>query len=68
MIFNGIHCSGKKGVKKEEQYRTMWAELERLLTAHSDQSLKHHALLECLMEVRQVTGLETPESRIRSDQ
>jgi hypothetical protein len=32
----------------------MWAELERLVTAHSDQSVKHHAVLECLMEVRQV--------------
>jgi hypothetical protein len=49
--------SGKKGAKKEEQYRTMWAELERLVTAHSDQSVKHHAVLECLMEVRQVRGI-----------
>jgi hypothetical protein len=49
--------SGKKGAKKEEQYRTMWAELERLVTAHSDQSVKHHAVLECLMEVRQVRSL-----------
>ena len=32
----------------------MWTELERLVTAHSDQSVKHHAVLECLMEVRQV--------------
>jgi hypothetical protein len=49
--------SGKKGAKKEEQYRTMWAELERLVTAHSDQSVKHHAVLECLMEVRQVRSI-----------
>jgi Cell cycle and development regulator len=32
----------------------MWTELERLVTAHSEQSVKHHAVLECLMEVRQV--------------
>lgn len=45
--------SGKKGAKKEEQYRAMWSELERLVTAHSDQSAKHQAVLECLMEIRQ---------------
>jgi len=45
--------TGKKGGKREEQYRSMWAELERFINAHSDQSPLHHAVLECLMEVRQ---------------
>ena len=31
----------------------MWTELERFVLAHSDQSAKHQAVLECLMEVRQ---------------
>jgi len=43
---------GKKGGKKEEQYRIMFNELERFVQVHSDRSTQHHAVLECLMEVR----------------
>jgi len=43
---------GKKGAKKEEQYRIMFTELERFVQVHSDRSGQHHAVLECLMEVR----------------
>ncbi|XP_023342106.1 integrator complex subunit 13 isoform X2 [Eurytemora carolleeae] len=51
--FGQIVLPGKKGGKKEEQYRVMWTELERFVLAHSDQSPRHQAVLECLMEVRQ---------------
>lgn len=44
---------GKKGGKREEQYRTMWNEMERFLLAHSEQSARHRTVYECLMELRQ---------------
>jgi len=40
------------GARKEEQYRMMFLELEKYVTAHSSNSSKHHTVLECLMEVR----------------
>ena len=43
--------SNKKGSRKEEQYRLMFSELERFVTAHSGNSGRHHAVLECLMQV-----------------
>jgi len=43
---------GKKGGRKDEQYRLMFSELERVVTAQSNISARHHTVLECLMEVR----------------
>jgi len=43
---------GKKGGRKDEQYRLMFSELERVVTAQSTVSARHHTVLECLMEVR----------------
>ena len=44
--------SGKKSSRKEEQYRLMFSELEKYVVAHSSNSNKHYAVLECLMQVR----------------
>ena len=44
--------SGKKSTRKEEQYRQMFSELEKYVVAHSSNSSKHYAVLECLMQVR----------------
>jgi len=49
----GQAASGKKAAKREEQYRAMWLEMEKFVSAHSEQSARHHSVLECLMEVRQ---------------
>merc|ERR1719471_1678063 len=43
---------GKKGGRKDEQYRLMFSELERAVQAQSSTSARHHTVLECLMEVR----------------
>ena len=37
--------------RKEEQYRLMFSELEKYVVAHSSNSNKHYAVLECLMQV-----------------
>merc|ERR1711962_1700727 len=42
---------GKKGGRKDEQYRLMFSELERAVQAQSSTSARHHTVLECLMEV-----------------
>ena len=42
---------GKKSTRKEEQYRLMFSELEKYVVAHSSNSSKHYAVLECLMQV-----------------
>lgn len=51
---SGAGGSQKKGGggRKDEQYRLMFTELEKLVVAHSVTSTKHHTVLECLMEVR----------------
>ena len=41
----------KKSVRKEEQYRHMFSELEKYVIAHSVNSPRHHQVLECLMQV-----------------
>ena len=43
---------GKKGGRKDEQYRLMFSELERAVQAQASTSARHHTVLECLMEVR----------------
>ena len=43
---------GKKGGRKDEQYRLMFSELERAVQAQASISARHHTVLECLMEVR----------------
>ena len=40
-----------KAPKKEEQYKMMFAELERFISAHC-RTERHHKVLDCLMEVR----------------
>ena len=37
---------------REEQYRQMWAELEKFVRAHSDTSPMHEKILECLLECK----------------
>jgi len=49
----GQSAGGKKAAKRDEQYRGMWLEMEKFVSAHSSQSPRHHSVLECLMEVRQ---------------
>ena len=49
--FKHVICPGKKGGRKDEQYRLMFAELERMVQAQSVTSARHHSVLECLMEV-----------------
>ncbi|XP_063981652.1 integrator complex subunit 13 [Diachasmimorpha longicaudata] len=43
---------GKSGVRREEHYRLLWEELERLLKAHAGTSPMHAEVLNCLLEVR----------------
>ena len=33
----GQAASGKKAAKREEQYRAMWLEMEKFVSAHSEQ-------------------------------
>jgi len=44
--------TGKKGGRKDEQYRLMFTELEKFVTSHSSYSARHYQVLECLMQVR----------------
>ena len=37
---------------RDEQYRQMWAELEKFVRAHSDTSPYHEKVLECLLECK----------------
>ena len=37
---------------REEQYRQMWSELEKLIGSHSNNSTNHQKVLECLMECK----------------
>ncbi|CAK8693167.1 unnamed protein product [Clavelina lepadiformis] len=39
-----------KQSKREEQYKSMWRELEDLLRAHSSTSSKHMDILDCMLE------------------
>lgn len=43
---------GKKGGRKDEQYRLMFTELEKMVGAAASTSARHHTVLECLMELR----------------
>jgi len=43
---------GKKGGRKDEQYRLMFTELEKMVGAAAGTSARHHTVLECLMELR----------------
>ena len=47
----GATSTKNKTPKKEEQYKMMFAELERFLTAHC-RTERHTKVLDCLMEVR----------------
>ena len=52
----------------EETYRQMWAELERLIRAHSTTSPSHQKVLECLLECKRPSaagggGSEPEKSR-----
>jgi len=44
--------TGKKGGRKDEQFRLMFAELEKFALVHSNHSIGHHQVLECLLQVR----------------
>ena len=44
--------TGKKGGRKDEQFRLMFAELEKFVMKHSVHSVGHYQVLECLMQVR----------------
>lgn len=43
---------GKSGVRREEQYRLLWGELETFLKFHSNNSSAHAEVLTCLLEIR----------------
>lgn len=43
-----------KAVKKDEQYRMMFSELEKFVAAHC-RTENHHKVLDCLLEVRNVS-------------
>lgn len=44
--------TGKKGGRKDEQFRLMFTELEKFALCHSSHSAGHYQVLECLMQVR----------------
>lgn len=50
---------GNKGVKKEEQYKIMFSELEKFLASHV-RSERHRKVLDCLLEVRNKPLTEKP--------
>ncbi|XP_037074560.1 integrator complex subunit 13-like [Pollicipes pollicipes] len=54
-----------RGVKREEQYRALWSELEALVRAHC-RSDGHQAVLECVTECR--SQGRVPEERLGLDQ
>ncbi|XP_064604179.1 integrator complex subunit 13-like isoform X2 [Liolophura sinensis] len=41
-----------KGLKREEQYRQMWSELEMLVRVYSTTSDQHNKVLDCLLELK----------------
>lgn len=43
---------GKSGVRRDEQYKLLFTELEKFLRAHSGTSNGHSEVLGCLLEVR----------------
>lgn len=49
-----VPASGTRGKsnKRDEQYRQMWNEFERLVRAFSDASVQHEKVLECLLECK----------------
>lgn len=48
-----VQASGvRKGPKRDEHYRQMWAELEKFVRAHADTSPAHEKVLECLVECK----------------
>lgn len=53
--------SKSKTPKKEEQYKMMFAELERFLTAHC-RTERHGKVLDCLLEVRNRTPIQRKDS------
>jgi hypothetical protein len=56
-----------KTMKKEEQYKTMYAELEKFLACHSS-SEKHAKVLDCLLEVRNKPPMtDRPSARYAND-
>lgn len=56
-----IPASGTRGKssKRDEQYRQMWNEFERLVRAFSDASVMHDKVLECLLECKKKNTDET---------
>ncbi|XP_032673863.1 integrator complex subunit 13-like isoform X1 [Odontomachus brunneus] len=41
-----------KGIKREEQYRLLWEEMEIFLKYHANNSAAHMEILECLLDIR----------------
>lgn len=43
---------GKSSIRREEQYRLLWNELEIFLKSHASRSANHNEVLSCLLEIR----------------
>lgn len=49
-----LHSQRMFVVSREDQYRQLWAELERLIRAHADTSPQHKLILDCVLECKKV--------------
>lgn len=51
----------KSGVRREEQYKLLFTELEKFLRAHSGTSSGHSDVLTCLLDVRNKNDKDSVE-------
>lgn len=58
-----IQLSGTrgKGPKRDELYRQMWSELEKLIEAYADTSPNHQKVLDCLNDCKKPTEDKSPK-------
>lgn len=57
---------GSKGhTKKDEQFRQLWMELERLVRCYADTSSEHRALLDCLLKCKKPSHGSLAESDLQ---
>ncbi|ELU00680.1 hypothetical protein CAPTEDRAFT_125637 [Capitella teleta] len=56
-----------KGPKREEQYRQMWRECEKLVRCHANNSPQHAEVLECLLHCKGSTGPPSPKSEVKTE-